>query len=1235
MSLSPYATTSRSPKPRGSLLPGIAAIAGAILITAGVAPVAPAASAATPSISVVDLSTNARVNPIGIPGADPTFGWVSESEMRGVTQSAYEIEVGSTVGANDIWDTGRVASDDQVEVVYGGPDLTAGSKYYWRVKVWDGDGGESAWSEPATFETALLSASDWGAAKWISRGAPTYSQWDDYTLTTDFKINNLAFGVMIRSDSTFANGYLWQIARSTANPDYAVLKPHTKVNGRYTASTVELRPFGITWAQLTGGYSKLSIVAAGNQIVTSINGVQVDSRTYSNFSVGQAGLRSGYSGSVNESASLTSFKVVRANGDVLANADLNNNASNPFTLGSVADGVYTLVGRNPENTSGYRDAAGPGGANKPLLRKGFETLAGKTVSSARVYASAQGVYELSLNGKKVGDQHLAPGYTNYNQRLQSQTYDVTDLLETGTNVVGGMLGDGWFAGKIGGSQPGQAFGSAIGLLARLKVVYTDGTVQWIDSDASWKWAPGPIVEADLQDGERYNAAYERAGWNTASYSDAAWAPAGLVTTTATARLVPQPDEPVRTVDELAVKKMTEPIPGTRIYDLGQNMVGVTRVTLTGAAGDTVRLRHGEMLYTAFYPDREGQLYVDNLRGAKATDYYTFGPDCGQSCTITYSPTFTQHGFRYLEVSGVDDLPESAEVTGVVWGSDLERRGTLQTSNGMLNQLASNVYWGARGNFLSIPTDTPARDERAGWLGDISVFAPSANYLFDSRAFLSKFLTDMAGEQRTTSGINPAGSLPVIAPYPTSMGVTNSRAFGWEDAAVTIPYATWQATGSVEVLNRNWSMMERFTSYVLETMGDDNIDPDAGRCRGECYSDWLNLNDSTALSLLSTAHSAEVVRMMAEMAEATGNPNASVYSQRYQAIREAYTARFFAADGSVTVGNGSQTAYAMSLAADLISDPAIREAAGEKLIEKLAASDNHLTTGFLGLPWLLPALSSIGREDIAFEVLLQDDYPSWGYEIAMGATTVWERWNSLLPTGQFGDVSMNSFNHFAYGAVMDWMQSSIGGIQIDGPGYKSSVIDPRVGGGITSASNEIRTDYGTLSSEWEATEDAFTIDVVVPVNTTSTVRIPTPDGRVVTVDGTPVGEVDGVRSVKVDEESGVTSVELGSGTYAFEAAEVEDAALTASATTEVRCVATRAALAVTVANTNDVPVTFEIVADHGSKTFAGVAPGKSVFHTFTTRLRTVQAGSVQVTVKTEGDATLPAGRADATYPARTC
>ncbi|TYL49820.1 Bacterial alpha-L-rhamnosidase [Nocardioides sp. BGMRC 2183] len=1057
---------------------------------------APSAGAAEGDIAVETMTTNGRIDPLGIPGSAPSFGWASVAEGRDVVQSAYQIRVATSeadLESADVWDSGKVASDRQVDVVYGGDALQAGARYHWQVRVWDGDDNASEWSEAAWFETGLLAAEDWGAAEWIGADAGAeLDRWTDYTAEFDFTMDNLVFGPYVRARNT-SNGYMWQLSVADGTPR---LRPHVKSNGGFSLlANKDISEF-VTLDELRTGEHTLAVTFDGATITTELDGVTIDARTDPTHQKGYVGFRSTNATEGVEASTVHAVRVVAENGDTLLDTDFSD--GNPFSGGTLVDdglevkGQQEIIWRSPDD-------------NMPLLRTDFSTESDKSVASARVYATARGIYELTLNGEKVGDQHMAPGWTDYRDRFQHQTYDVTDLVTDGENTFGAELGSGWWAGRVAHLGTGN-YGTQTSVLTRLRITYTDGTTQWVDSDGeTWTASTGGHTLADLIDGESYDARLAKDGWNEPGYDDTAWS-AAVTRTAPTAPVVPQPDEPVRTTQELPTLERTEPAPGRWTYDVGQNMVGVARMELTGEAGDTVTIRYGEEL------NPDGTLYTDNLRSAKVTDRYTFAEDG----TVTYEPTFTQHGFRYLEIVGTTTPPETADVTGVVWGSDLAETGTLETSDDMLNQLLSNISWGQRGNFVSIPTDTPARDERLGWSGDINVFAPTASYLTDTRAFLGKWMRDM----HDTQGSN--GDYPGVAPSTPTFSAGGG--VGWSDAGITVPYAIFRAYGDASVAREFWDDLTRFFEHTRNSAGADLIDD--GRTT---YGDWLNLDDPTPGAVLGTAYLAENARMMAEMATALGKDGeAAEYAALSEQVRERFTATQVAADGRVN-GN-SQTAYAMALGMDMITDEELRTKAGERFVAKLAASDNHLTTGFLGTPWLLPALSSIDRDDLAYTMLLHQDYPSWGYEVANGATTMWERWNSIMPDGSFGDVSMNSFNHYAYGAVGDWMYQNIGAISALQPGYKTSRIAPNVGGGLDHASGSLESVYGEIATEWSAEGDDLDLHVEVPVNTTAEVVLPAENQWAVTEGGALLDAVEGVHDVTTEDDT--VTVTVGSGSYDF-------------------------------------------------------------------------------------------------------
>ncbi len=1041
-----------------------------------------AVTASSAAITVTALRTNALVDPLGIPRSAPSLSWQLGSPRRGVSQAAYELRVGRTAGASDVWSSGRVASSDSVNVAYGGPALASHTRYFWSVRVWDDTGAASDWSSPATFETGL-NTDEW-TADWVSAvGANRYGpEWTNYTI--DFTASKIsgALGVYFRGRDT-EHAYMWQISEASK-----ALRPHIK-NGGYSVLSATPFPAGFSFADS----HRYTIAVSGSTITTSVDGVVLDRRDDRTFAgPGIMGFRT--SGA--ETGLVRNVTVTGSDGKVLAQTSFPS-GDRTFTAGSVGPDGLQVQGNAGETWLAI-------GNEVPLMRKSFD-VADKPIKSARIYASARGLYSLQLNGARVGDREMAPGMTDYSKRIAYQTYDITSQLKAGTNAVGAELANGWFAGKVAMFGTG-VWGDRTSLLAQLRIEYADGTTQTVGTDNTWRTTPGPRTSADLIDGESYDARRAAAvgDWSNPTYDASAWSGVTVVPS-ATSLLEPQTDQPVRVTQPLAARRIASPSADTYIYDLGQNMVGRARASLKGAPGTTARLRFAEVL------NKDGSIYTANLRSAKATDYYTFGAD-GSG---TYESRFTFHGFRYVEVTGVSEAPADSDIVGVVLGTDGPLVNDFETSSALVNQLHSNIEWGMRSNFLSIPTDTPARDERMGWTGDIDVFARTAVYNMDSQAFLSKWLKDLRDAQ------NDAGAFPGVAPVIPGRFDGGYGAAGWADAGVHVPWTLWQAYGDTKVINDNYAAMKRYVDY-LDRDSTNHIRSTGG------YLDWLNLDDDTPADVLDTAFVARSTKEFVEMAEAVGKKDdAAAYRARLAAITQAYQAAFIRADG--TVKGDSQTAYILTINNGLV--PADRkDLVAGKFVASLERRDWHLSTGFLGVDGLLPALTAIGRTDVAYKLLQNTDYPSWGYEIGKGATTVWERWNSIMPDGSFGPVGMNSFNHYAYGAVGEWMYRTLAGVSALQPGYKQSVVAPQPGPGIDWARMSHKTPYGTIASSWRTGPDGITMTVTVPANTTSEVHIPAPGRWAVLEGGTPASDAEGLAFVRMD--NGAAVFKAGSGTYHF-------------------------------------------------------------------------------------------------------
>jgi len=748
-------------------------------------------------------------------------------------------------------------------------------------------------------------------------------------------------------------------------------------------------------------------------------------------------------------------------------------------------------------------------APSPLLRRSFRV--DDRVRSARLYVTSLGLYEVYLNGQRVGDQLFTPGWTSYRRRLQYQTYDVTALLRPGANAVGAMLGDGWYRGNLGFFGQRNLYGRRLALRAQLEIRYESGRTARVVTDTAWRTTPGPVLTSDIYGGETYDARRELSGWVSAPSDDHAWSAVALLDPPAAA-LVASLSPAVRRVRELRPVSIRRAPSGETLFDLGQNFTGWARLSVQGLAGTTVTLRFGEVL------DRDGNLYTANLRAAAQTDRYTLS---GKAREV-YEPHFTFHGFRYVAARGLPAPPDSTTITGIAVSSDLAQTGSLVTSDSLLNQLQRNIVWGQRSNFLDVPTDCPQRDERLGWTGDAQVFARTAAFNMDVNGFFAKWLADVAADQ------DPSGSVPWVIPNPLGGdSVRFAGTAGWSDVAVIIPWTMYLTYGDRRLLERQYPSMRAWVDYARRRAGPDLI-----WRPGWQFGDWLALHSddpsypgaTTGTDLIATAFLAHSTDLVARAAAVLGRADdAAAYRARFRGTREAFDREFVSSTGRV--GENTQTAYALAIAFDLLPDSLVPAAAG-RLARDVEARDHHLTTGFLGTPYLLHVLAATGHLDDAFALLTQRTYPSWLYPITRGATTMWERWDGIRPDSSFEDPGMNSFNHYAFGAVGDWMYRNIGGIDVDsaGPGYRRSRIAPRPGAGVTSASASLETTYGTLSSAWRLDGKRFVLDVTIPANTSAQVILW--DARLdeVRESGMPVRDA--------RQRGKDVVVELGSGRYSF-------------------------------------------------------------------------------------------------------
>ena len=750
----------------------------------------------------------------------------------------------------------------------------------------------------------------------------------------------------------------------------------------------------------------------------------------------------------------------------------------------------------------------------PMMRREF--MVNGRVASARLYVTSLGLNAVELNGRRVGDHLFSPGWTSYDKRLQYESYDATALVQQGANAIGATLGDGWYRGHMGFSNKRNNYGTRLGLLAQLVVRYVDGHSQVVGTDDAWKSATGPILMSDIYDGETYDARLERDGWSRARYDDHDWHGVRSVSGVSATLIAPS-GPPVRRTQELKSVKVFRTPAGLTVFDLGQNMVGWARLRVSGPAGTMVRLRHAEVL------DKSGNFYTDNLRGASATVQYTLKGGAEE----TFEPHFTYQGFRYVAVEGFPGTPTADAITGIVIHSDMEKTGAFDSSNPLINQLQSNIVWGERGNFLDVPTDCPQRDERLGWTGDAQVFARTAAFNMDVSGFFAKWLGDLGADQKADGGV------PWVIPDVLSRGRPKAgTSAGWADASVIVPWTMYQVYGDKGVLERQYPSMRAWVEYMRVQAGASLL-----WTNGTHFGDWLAFATTNAdypgattdKDLIATAYFAHSTEILSRSAAALGKPDeAKAYRILFDEIKAAFQREYITATGRMT--SNTQTAYVLALDFGLLADR-MRPDAARRLAEDVAKM-HHLTTGFLGTPALTRTLSESGNLDAAYGLLLNEQYPSWLYPVKHGATTIWERWDGQKPDGSFQEISMNSFNHYAYGAVGDWMYRVVAGLDMDPaqPGYRHLVIVPQPGGGFSFARATLTTPYGEAASGWKLVGDTLQVSVRVPANARATVRLPGATLSQVREGASAVGAAAGVKHAAQSADQVV--LEVGSGEYSF-------------------------------------------------------------------------------------------------------
>jgi alpha-L-rhamnosidase len=747
-----------------------------------------------------------------------------------------------------------------------------------------------------------------------------------------------------------------------------------------------------------------------------------------------------------------------------------------------------------------------------LFRKEFN--ASRKIRSATAFITSHGMYEAFINGKRVGEYYLTPGWTSYNKRLQYQVYDVTPLLASGKNAIGVGLASGWYRTPLAWQDNVNIYGKYLALLMQVEIIYTDGTSETIISDQDWKSSVGAVRSSELYDGECYDANLEKTGWSSAGYDDNGWS-AVKTNNFPKNTLLATYNEPVKKHERFKALKVITTPKGEKVIDFGQNLVGLVEVTANGKKGDSIKIYHAEVL------DKAGNFYTENLRGAKQLNTYVLkggGPE-------KFEPHFTFQGFRYIRVEGIEGALNPDNFTAVAMYSDMKKTGSFKTSNSLINQLQHNIEWGQKGNFLDVPTDCPQRDERLGWTGDAQAFSRTATFNMGVQNFFYKWLKDLAADQ------TDKGSVPHVIPDVLSKNSNGST--GWADAATIIPWNLYIAYGDKRILEQQYPSMKAWVGF-MEANSKDYL-----WNKGFHFGDWLfyrpdDDNSGTGAItdkyMIAQCFFANSVQLMINTARVLNKPDdVKRYTELLGNLKAAFLKEYTTPNGRLV--SGTQTAYVLALNFDMLPE-ALRKQAAERLAENVKTYNNHLTTGFLGTPYLCHVLSRFGYTDIAFKLLMQETYPSWLYPVKMGATTIWERWDGQKPDSTFQTPGMNSFNHYAYGAIGDWMYRVIAGIDTHDslPGYKQISVKPHIGGGLSDVNAEYETAYGKLSSHWKIESGKFVLNVEIPANSKARVYIPASSVEAISEAGKPLSASNELKVA--GKEGEYVMLDVGSGKYSF-------------------------------------------------------------------------------------------------------
>jgi len=1038
----------------------------------------------------LNLRCEYQQNPLGIDILTPRLSWQVNDSRRGAVQTAYQILVASNgdllkADQADIWDSGQIHSEQSVQVSYNGPALESQKRYFWKVRTWDATGVASPYSKTAWWEMGLLKPADW-QAKWIGKTlvlkAPEKEPWPwGYWIWHPTEIG-IDKPVYFRKKFTIPAKKIIKSAliRTTADNYFTAF-----VNGEEIGSGIrwsEVYEFEVA-AHLKSGENIVAISAANNRgdVCGLIFSLKIEFTDETSLVINSD---QSWKTAERKKSGWMKFKFIDKKW--LPVRVIEEYGGPQWGKIDPTD-VY-----NPPRSVYVRN----------------EFTAKKDIRRARAYVTGLGSYIMYINGQRVGNDIFTPGWTEYPTRIQYQTYDVTSRLQVGENAVGAVLGNMWWSGGLGWMGSYYYSEGPLRFLLQLVIDYQDGSREIIVTDPSWKTHDSPILDNHIYHGETYDARLELPGWNQPGFDGSNWEPV-MVLEKDQARLVAQQSPPIQITQELAPQSITEPDSGVYVFDLGQNMVGWVRLQVAGPAGTPVTLRFAEVLKT------DGNIYVENLRGARATDIYILK---GQGTEI-WEPHFTYHGFRYVEITGYPGEPGKDALIGRVFHSTTPSSGTFACSNELLNQIQQNINWGLRGNLMSVPTDCPQRDERLGWMGDAQIFAPTACYNRNMARFFSKWMRDIIDCQEADGAVydvNPA----IVVGGPAKPG--------WGDAVVIIPWVVYQFYGDKRIIEENYDGMAAWVNFMQQRSPNHLYEQDG-------YGDWVAVEKSPAKPI-GAAYFYYSTQLLSKMAAIIGKTeDAEHYDALASDIVAAFNAKYL--DQTTNEYEGAtQTANLLPLAFG-ITPSDLKIVVGANIVKNVQAHDNHLTTGFLGTPYLLPILSQLGQHELAYQLAVEKTYPSWGYMVEKGATTIWELWNSDTE-----GPGMNSRNHFALGSVGEWYYGYLAGIRPDPdfPGFKQTIIAPQPVADLTWAEAALETVYGLVKCRWENALEKFLLDVDIPANTRALVHLPKfidslptvlENGQFIMRAGEFLKTVGGIEFVGVEND--VVILKVSAGSYHFE------------------------------------------------------------------------------------------------------